>query len=730
MSDLARVERWSDFACAGGVALGSVDVLDGSFGEALDSSDACSFTIRHDSRVPVGLRDVLRVTDTAGVVREYRVQSRSKTLADARRTITGLSPLADLGAGGRVRTISGGVTRYDVGAILTSTQIVDTIVLTNLAADGLSWWTRGTIEPTKSVTLTSPAQGWSRLEWLRGVADDTGGELRARRVGETGYAIDLLTAVGSSAVLAPLALGRNLLELTDSDDDSEVATAITVYGATPAGETRPASIGENAWTIGTITGAGPFWVPLTDPDAGAGPVAFASQFGTAAGTQAASLLTRTGTTVQITDSRISPDVAVSVASSAGLTAGDLVQFVTDASATRYTELRAPNVSRLFRTDSAAEVRGERNLAKNGNLATWSSVSALSSWTAQAGTLLVGEYPRTTPATLSGIVLDGAIITGATTIGFRNAPAGARFFPYERFTIAGVGLSQEVAAVAVANGSGVGTITLLSGTAAGAADGAALTFFASGPIRPSPTFPSENAGRALLRLCTTSTGTNATPVATSLRLQSDAFTVKYVAGLPYLSAAIGLSVHNATGSAIAGVNVPALAIRNNAAGTILASVRAADIPATTTAHSIISCETLLTVDRTVDVSLWGGSAQSTFVAVRYVLLWLASGSASEIPPAFGDAAFGNQLWQRGNRVLLARTLASRQIRATLRDLSSAAGYSVSRETLVLGGTLPLTDLGVNVRIVAIEYNPLDPSDVRVLLDSRPTALAKFLANKVG
>lgn len=730
MSDLARVERWSNFAAAGGVALGSVEVLDGSFGVALDSSDSCSFTIRHDPRVPVGLRDVLRVTDTAGTVREYRVQSRSKTLADARRTVTGLSPLADLGSSGRVRTITGGLTRYDVGAMLTSTQIIDSIVLTNLAADGLTWWSRGTIEPSKVVTLNAPAEGWTHLEWLRAIADDTGGELRARRVGETGYAIDIVTALGSTAVLAPIALGRNLLELTDSDDDSEVATAITVYGATPAGESLSAGIGENAWTIGTITGSGPFWVPLTDPAAGAGPVAFASQFGTAAGTQGAYLLTKTGTTVQITDSRISPDNAVSVAATTGLTAGDLVQIVANANATRLSELRAPNVSRLFRTDSAAEVRGERNLVRNGNLATWSSVSALANWTAQGGTLLVGEYPRTTPATATGIVLNGTITAGATSIGFRNAPAGARFFPYERFTIAGGGLANEVAAVAVADGSGVGTITLLSGTAIGHTDGAALSFFASGPIRPSPTFPSENESRALLRLCTNSTGTNAVPVATSLRLQSEAFTVKYVSGLPYLSAAIGLSVHNATASAITGVNVPALAIRNNAAGTILASVRAANIPATTTAHSVISCETLLTVDRTVDVSIWGGTAQATFVAVRYVLLWLASGSASEIPPAFGDAAFGNQLWQRGNRALLARTLVSRQIRATLRDLSSAAGYSVTREMLTLGGSITLTDLGVTVRIVAIEYNPLDPSDVRVLLDSRPTALAKYLANRVG
>lgn len=738
MSGVITVERWSNWACAGGVALGSVDVLEGTYNVALDASDACALTIRHDARVPVGIRDVLRVVDAAGTVREYRVQSRSRVLADGRRTISGLSPIADLGTSGRVRTIAGGLTRYDVGGILTPAQFVSSYILTNLAADGLSWLTAGTFEVSTLVTLTAPGDGWSRLDWLRQIADIAGAELRVRRTGETGYAIDMLSAIGASSVMAPVALGKNVIELATTEDDIELATAITVYGATPTGETLPAGIGENAWTVGTITGAGPYWVPLTDPSAGGGPIAFASQFGTASTSQAAYLLTKTATTVQVLDSRISPDQAVQVAATTGLAAGDLVQIVADATATRLTELRAPNVSRLHRTDTVTTLRGERNLARNGDLATWTSATDLPEFTAQGGTLPYAEYPRDTPTTLSSLVLNGALASGVATVSLRGAPAFARFYVDESFLVVGQTNYMTNSAYAVADSGGNVTLTLQSFTSLTATqpDGTAVAAFGSGAQRPA-SFPSDNANRSVLRFGYGSTGTSTVPSPTSRRLQGSALRVKYVSALPYVNASVGLTIRNAHTSALTGVNLPALALRDNTASTILSSVRAASVALNATAHQIITCESLLTADTTVDLALWPGAAGQgvigilpSFVGVRWVMMWFASASGSAIPPIVGDSAYGNRLFQRGNAALLARTLVSRQIRATLRDLSTAAGYSITREALVLGATLPLEDLGVSVRIVGITYNATDPTAVEVVLDSRPTALATFLADKVG
>lgn len=760
MSAMVTVERWSNWACAGGVALGAVDVLEGTYGVALDASDACSLTIRHEARVPVGIRDVLRVVDAAGTVREYRVQSRSRVLADGRRTVSGLSPIADLGTAGRVRAINGGVTRYDLGGILTPAQFVTGYILTNLAADGLSWLSSGTFEIATLVTLTAPGDGWSRLDWLRQIANIAGAELRLRRTGETGYAIDMLAAIGASSVMAPVALGKNVIELATTEDDIELATAITVYGATQSGETLPANIGENAWTIGTITGSGPYWLPLTDPNGGAGPVAFASQFGTASTSQGAYLLTKTATTVQIVDSRISPDVAVQVSATTGLAAGDLVQIVADATATRLTELRAPNVSRLHRTDTVSTIRGERNLVKNGDLRTWTTASSLAEFSsvgsgtyAQGGSSAVmahHEYPRNTPTALSGLVLNGAALTGATSISVRGAPPYARFYPWERFKVAGENNPYDITTYAQADASGV--VTLLFGVGyvtaaltADYADGTAVTMFLSndgvspsGVQRPSA-FPDDNGGRALLRLCTYSTSFgNLVPDGTALHLQHAGYRVLYKTGLPYVNVSAAVTIRAV--SAISGINMPALALRDTVSGAIVSSVRAASVASGATSHQIITCERLLSADTTLAPCLYGGaagfvsdvagSAPPQFVAVRWVMMWLASLSGGAIPPQLGDAPYANLLFQRGNAALLARTLASRQITATLRDLSTAAGYSVTRESLVLGATLPLDDLGISVRIVGITYNATDPSDVQVVLDSRPTALATFLAAKVG
>lgn len=738
---MTTVELWTDLACNSGAPVGELIVVAGQYSDQLDNTDAISLTIQHDARVAVELRYVLRVTDGGGVVREYRIQARGRTLANGQRTVKGISVLADLAASGLVRTVTGGATTYDIGGRYTPTEFVDTFVLANLSADGLSWLARGTIDFTAYETITAPNTGWTRLEWLRQIANKTGGELRLRRNGSTSYLIDLVTQVGSAAAAVPIALGKNLLALQEDIDDGELATAITVQGSTETGATAPASIGENAWVLGTIPGSG-YWIPLTDPGGGAGPVAFASQFGTAAGSQAAYLLRSDGGTTQITDSRITPDNAVLVAAATGLTAGHHVQLVADASATRLTELRAPGVKRLHRVDTLADARGERNLLRNGLLLNWTDAFTPQLWTAQGGTMEVGEYRRAELATHSGIVVNGAHSAGAGGIAFRNAPANARFYSNEYFVV-GAAPYRVGNIVAEANGSGAGSIVFASGTLPSPlADGDPITFFGAEPTRPSPSgYPTERDANNLMRMLSAGGGA-APPSATQVRMQSEAFTVKYLAGeLAQLNASAACTCVNGTGATVGNLDsgpaiteslaaavtriLPGMMIRNQTGPARLAwSAMAASLAAGATRHETITCSATLSADTTVDVCLLG-TATSLFSAFRWVTLWL--GPTSGVEPYPGS--WGNRLWQRGNRALLARTLGSRQLRVSLVDLSAAAGYSITREQLVLGGTIPLEDLGVSVRSVGIVYSVENPLDVDVLLDSRPTRLTTFLAERL-
>lgn len=738
-------ERWSDWACAGGVSTGALVVLEGSFGDALDNTDACQLTYIHDPRVAVGLRDVIRITDGTGTVREYRVQSLTKTLADGRRTLHGISPLADLTTAGLVRTLSGGVAYYNVGAILTPTQIIDTYVLANLAADGITWLARGTVSSTTVVTLTAPTGGWTRLEWLRQLANLSGTELRLRRNGETQYLIDLVTAVGSSAAAVRVALGKNLTDLQASTDDGDLATAVTVQGTVLAGTTVPAGIGENAWTIGTISGAGPYWVPLSDPAGGAAPIAFASQFGTATGSQAAYLLTNSATTVQITDSRITPDYAVSVAATAGLTAGDLVQLVADSSATRLNELRSPNVSRLHRVDTGAStIGGSRNLLRNGEFATWTNTTTLGTWYNPAAGR-IAEYPRSLPTTETAMVCDGAATFGASSFTFRGVTPGRRFYRREQLSIGGQ-INYVADYIVVADETGRGTINLISTINPGAADGAAVTWylinqsgFTNMPSRPA-SFPNENGNASVVRLqLNSNVGVPADNF--NYGIASAVTTVKYVAGaLATLNVAAGITV--GVGTLVGTVGspttlnplwLPTLQLlqgsNNTVAGTVrgTASVGSALNPLSTN-HITLSTSTLLSADGTYFARVTAGYVEDfgnyrhSWQGVRWVTLWLGPATGQST----GDAPAGNQLWQRGNRALAARSLSAQQLKVSFRDLSAASGYSLTREQLTLGGSIVLDDLGVTVRVVALTYNAIDPADVQVLLDSRPTRLVKFLA----
>jgi hypothetical protein len=740
-------ERWSNWACNNGVKRGAVRVVSGTYSEMVDASDACDLVIQHDARSTVALGEVLRLTDDAGVVREYRVQARGRALSSQQRTVRGLSPWADLGRAGRVRTTSGGLVVFDVGGVLTLEEFLTDIVLTNLAADGLSWLTLGTIATTEPKELVAPGEGWSHIEWITQLCTLFGVERRLRRVSDTSYALDCPVTIGAGAAAVRVALGRNLLDWQEDADDSELATAITVLGATPDGAVTPATIGENAYVLGTIPGSAPYWIPLTDFAGGAAPIVLDDQW------LNAYLLTKTGTTVQITDSRAS-DSAVLVSATAGLTAGDLVQIVKDTSATRLTEVTAPNTRRLHRVDMASTLRGERNLARNGTFESFSGLVP-DHWVV-GGSVAPKKYPRTSSTTFTLTGGNGGV--SGTSVTITAGPANHVVYEGEVLQFPGTA-SRVVASTVQLDVSGAGTITLTAAIAV--TNGSSITDWGTAfTNRRNIVLPDDGlstSGNVLwvpetndgLYGATSGWATFVPAAASAIR--SPTYTVKYIAGLPYLHAAVGWSVrcdsaygiYNRDGSTVETADValtahrqlPALVLGKVSTSTLLASVlHTTKILASTNVHVNQQCSALLSADTDVALQFYGCSAYTVGpgryyhpTLLRWAMLWLAPNADAAIPPLCGDRPHANELVARGNRGLLARGSDLTQLRVTAADLSAAAGYSVTREQVTLGGPIEVADLGVTVRAMGILMNAEGGTDY--LLDSRPTALTQFLAERV-
>lgn len=734
---LSELEYCSDYAAAGGRALGAIaPVIACTMGVAVDGTDECRVEAPAAVLSPVLRGHVIRGVDALGVVREYRVRTRARTLGAPTRIVTGLSPRDELARAGVITQTIGGITSVDVAGAYTPTQWLDTIILPFLASKGLGYFVRGTMDYTGVVELVAQANGYTPLSMLLAIQSAMGGEIRVRRVGETQYAIDHVVKIGAGATVVPVGTARNLRELQETEDDEGLVSAITPLGLTPTGEALRATLAENAWAAGTPLGAGPYWVPLTDPGGGDAPIAFDDQFGT--GGQAAYLLLKDATTVQITGSRQS-DSAVQVASLTGLTAGDLVQLVADSAGNRLIELTNPDITPRNAKVADLTLRGERNLARNGRFDAWVSANEATHWApgGSSSTNVKGSrYPRNASTADSSASFSAttsvayAAGVAQTTLTYTGATPGRILLAGEKVRLAvenSGGILVTIAAtvgVHVVDGTGAGTVAVSSYTPPVAYDVGRTITLAEG-LRPSG-FPAEGTAQADA-LYLTGTANSNPPVASNARLQSLPFTVKYLAGFGTVRAAVGYTYRCRSG---AGAVSAAAAILDTVTGapngTVLATVvSAASFSAAGTMHESLACAASVVADKTLALALYTSPNAAIAVFARWATLWIGSG---ETPPPLGDAPFANGLWQKTNRELLARALGVRSIRLTLRDLSAVLGYLVSAEQLTLGGDVLVEDLGLQIRVVAITYDLLDPANTQIVVDSRPASLLRYLAER--
>lgn len=748
MSRTVSAELWSDWECKNGVPIGALRIRQGTYGYALDNTDNCALEVFTDPRVVPSVRDVIRLTEQAtGTVIEYRIQSIERPNHGKTRTLKGLSPFADLGSSGWVR-INGAYPTYNLGGLMTPTEMLTTIVFTNLAEDELDWWSIGTVDIDAVRFLRSDlegAEGWSHAQWIRAMEETYAGEARHRRNGGSGYYLDFLSRVGSTATPMRIVDGKNLIDLQEVQDDGELATAIQVTTLATGGGGY-FGIGENAWVLGTIPGSAPYWIPLTDFDTtAAAPIVFDDQVNDYY------LLTKTGTLVQITDSRAS-DSAVLVAATTGLTAGDLVQIVKNSSAHRLTELRNPSAKRLFRVDAGRSAYSGRNLIRNGDFASFSGLVP-SYWTVGTN-LTANKYPRASATTYTLTGGNGGV--SSTTVTITAGPAN--HIIYEGEWVRWGGTDRLIGATTQLDGSGAGTITMF--TAVAVTNGTTITEGATWRNLRNTAFPdavSANPSGNILWLTgglrgasqgdTSGLGTYASSGANAIT--SPEFTVKYVAGLTdFLTAystwsirtAIDLynrDVSNIETQNIADTvyrNLPAMMLGTGASTQLARALWTAPVLANSEAHAALSCAYALTADQAFRVQCFPTVSKTTSSVdpdpsciLREVVVGV--GVNESVESQVGDSPNANINWHRTNRALLARQLTVRNVRVTFADLSRLAGYSITRENVVLGGDVELARIGLTARVVAIVFDIRNPANTQVIIDSRPTRLIKFLSERL-
>lgn len=734
-----RVSLWSDLECVTGAReLGPLAALSLTWSEQTDGSDACDAVVRRDGRTDPQLGDVVRI-ERGSTVWEYRVATVQRTENAAEVQIGGVSPLLDLSTAGTLYVAVGGRADYAITRRALLDDLLGETVFTRLAEDGLTHWSYETTGDTRYETLAAPTAGWTRLEWLRAIADRYGRELRAVRDGASGYIVRLPSQLGTDAPPVRIVEGRNLLAYADQRDDAESATAVTVLGPIPAGDVVHSGIAENEWTLGAIPGSAPYWIPLTDAAGGAPPIAFDGQL------VGAFLLRSDAGTTEILETRRS-DSAVRVGATTGLTEGDKVQVVADATGARLVELTRPSARRVHRKEVLTTGESGRSLLRNSLFLNWTNAFTPDQWSTQGtGTIHLGEYPRDLPTSYSGVVLNGAHSVGATGVSIRGLPPFTRLYYGESIQVAGDSLLRVGNVVAVADASGVVGIVFLTGALSGnRADGTAVTLMGTAPTRP-PVLPDEPDPNAALRVLYVS-GNSITvpPPATALRVQSENVTCKYVAGaLAQVNAAVAYTVVGGTAetgnlnggtitddlSAATSRILPGLMLRNQGTNARMAwSAIGPRVPAGATVNAIVACSATLTADTQVAACLLppNVSAQAMHVLARWCTVWLGP-QELVLPRA---SAWDNTRWQRANAHLVARQLATAQFRLSLLDLSTVAGYSVSREQLVLGNRIEVNDSGLTLRVLGMTFNADRPEAPELIVDARPRRLVQLLTERLG
>lgn len=373
---LARVEVWNDYECALGLA-GRLAVIPGIV-------KATRKRVHQD----IGTLELLIPLDSPGAnfLREERVirtvytddgfdEWRIKEIDDVHTEDGLLLQVACVDPGQDLATkavierteADGSAARQFELLSLTPTEHLQATVLPALQFAGAGYWGIGTVEATAPVDLVYDDS--NPLEMLRRLAQQCGMEWRTRRVGTTGYVIDLLIQIGSTYNVAQVRVGANARGVKRHHSSTEQMTR--GYPSGMGVESRNSTMARNRWQVTGING---LVVTLADPLGGEGPVAFDNQYVPWGPGVPPMALRVPGGAPTVISASVASAQTVTVASTAGLAQGTLVEFCLLTGAD-LTFLDAPAEAATFgilaRPIARPDIPGTVNLISNPAMRVWS-----------------------------------------------------------------------------------------------------------------------------------------------------------------------------------------------------------------------------------------------------------------------------------------------------------------------------------------------------------------------
>lgn len=694
----AIMQVWSAPSCqSGAVCFGALaEWVSAAGSESTGAPASFRVTVTRANADRVGLAEgrCLRVLSQSRGEQWWFVSSVTDSDGDLRLVNVTAGPLVQLlTVRGLVR--SGSTFAFSPGKKVVQ-DLLSAYVLTNLADDGLSWLSLGTIDFTHTIEVGDITRE-TRAAVLTKIEAATGHTARLRAVYAagvlTGFAVDVVQDVAAGLATVPLSVGAQVTQLQRTRDALRAATVAVPFDASG----RPME--RAVWVVDSISGTAPAWLTLRDPVLGnPWPIREDDQL------NGLYLEQRDGTQTIVADSRAS-DSAVQVASLGSLVAGERVTLVRDPAGGAVVEVTAPSAvasprGRLVGTVSTTVTDARRNYAANGLFTTWTSDTAPANYTIGGTPGGVGRYPKTTAAGTAdlSLQLDGALAIGATTIPVRGGVAGQRVYWREYFVVNGAVGYVVNAEVVTFDGTGRASLPIVGTTTATAPDGATVTVLVgtssnAGPQRPEswPDEPTVDVCRLLAQ------GTTVQSVPSLIRAASSGLRVGVAAGL-------SIRASNESGSLSAGF-WPTLQLRNTVAGTTLASASSPAASLSATAHYTLTASATIAANTTVAARVVAGNNNTTgntflqWQGVRWLSLWVGDG------PAMGlqDGSGTNQLWHRAQDVLASAGQGTRyQVRGVdLRRLQTenvalALGQSVRLRSEGLG-------LDATVKIVKLDYD---------------------------
>jgi len=223
------------------------------FGHSTDGSKGCTVELPSDSDALafIAIGSVFRI-GYMGSVYEYRVLSFEDSANGATTSIVAVPLLHDLGFY-FLRLTLDGLPNYTLAAVdIDPTMWIDNVVLPSLAEQGISWYARGSIEPTALKSMDW--DGESILSWLWRLAENTGSEVTLTRNQAIGkYDINLV-ALGGSAPTSICWVGRNVVAMGRSVTRESQATVIRPTSPSQSGGIERESVGVAAWPLDAVSG--------------------------------------------------------------------------------------------------------------------------------------------------------------------------------------------------------------------------------------------------------------------------------------------------------------------------------------------------------------------------------------------------------------------------------------------------------------------------------------------